>query len=48
MDPLLLELKSTDMEQSEDEKFSDLLNYVFHGPAAARGNQRRCRAMKGR
>ena len=47
MGPLWLELKSTDMEQSEGERFSDLLNYVFHGPAATRVDPRRCRAMNG-
>ena len=35
MDRLLFELKSTDMEQSEGQEFSNLLDYVYNGPAVA-------------
>ena len=47
MNPLLLELKSTDMEQSEGEAFSYLLDYVSHDPAAARVGPPCCWVMNG-
>ena len=47
MNPLLLELKSTDMERSEGEAFSDLLDYVSHRPAAAQVGPPCCWTMNG-
>ena len=37
MGPLLLELKSADMEQSKGQGFSNLIDYVYHGTSVVAG-----------